>query len=123
MYRSQDNETLDELRAENAELKEKLSNRKRLRFEGFLNHVKRWAPEVLIAVVFFSALFLLGYHIYSCESEAHDKAKRWRDVREPAGFVDCNADAWCRVYFEGRPPIRLNCSFDEGCMMISSVEK
>lgn len=121
MYRSQDSETLDELRAENANLKEKLSERRRRRFEGFLNWAKEWSIYISMVLAGFGIIFSGVYHVYSAESEALDKGKRWRDAREPAGFLNCDMSR-CRVYFEDRPPIDLNCSFDKGCML-SSDEK
>lgn len=115
MYRSQDSETLDELRAENAGLKKKLSEHRRRRFE----EVKHLAALAFIAIAFFGAIFLVVHRLYSWESEALEKAGRWRDTREPTGFLSCGMNSWCRVYFEDKPPIRLNCSFDEGCMVWS----
>ena len=116
MYRSQDSETLDELRAENAELKKKLSNLKRLRLERFLSWAKEWSVYTSMVLVGFGIIFSGVYYVRSCESETLDKGKRWRDAREPAGFLDCNMSR-CRVHFEDRPPIDLNCSFDKGCMV------
>lgn len=112
MYRSQDSETLDELRAENAELKKKLSNLKWLRLGA-----KYWCSAALTLTVIFSAVSLVDYYIYLRKSETHDKAERWRDAREPPGFLNCILGKGCRVHFEDKPPVYLNCSFDEGCMV------
>ena len=68
MYRSQDNETLDELRAENAELKEKLSERRRLRFKRFLSHAEGWFFPILGAIVVKAIILFAVYCLYSCDT-------------------------------------------------------